>query len=62
MGLTLDLACGTGTLTLELSKKGVDIFGCDMSAEMLSVAQQKAYENDFNIMFIFQTAGKNHRL
>ncbi len=54
MGLTLDLACGTGTLTLELSKKGVDIFGCDMSAEMLSVAQQKAYENDFNIMFICQ--------
>ena len=30
MRLTLDLACGTGTLTLELCKKGIDIFGCDM--------------------------------
>ena len=53
-GLTLDLACGTGTLTLELSKRGIDIFGCDMSADMLSIAQQKAYENDQNIMFICQ--------
>jgi len=54
MGLTLDLACGTGTLTLELCKRGTDIFGCDMSFDMLSVAQQKAYENDLNIMFICQ--------
>ena len=28
-GLTLDLACGTGSLTLELSRCGVDIFGVD---------------------------------
>lgn len=54
MGLTLDLACGTGTLTLELCKKGIDIFGCDMSPDMLAVAQQKAYEADKNIMFICQ--------
>ena len=27
-GLTLDLACGTGTLTLELCMRGTDIFGC----------------------------------
>ena len=37
MGLTLDLACGTGTLTLELCKRGVDIFGCDMSVDMLTI-------------------------
>lgn len=53
-GVTLDLACGTGTLTLELCKRGVDIFGCDMSADMLSIAQQKAYEADKNILFIRQ--------
>lgn len=59
-GLTLDLACGTGTLTLELSKRGVDIFGCDMSVDMLSVAQQKAYESGFNIMFICQKMQNLH--
>lgn len=53
-GLTLDLACGTGTLTLELSKRGIDIFGCDMSSDMLCAAQQKASENDKNIIFICQ--------
>ena len=25
MGLTLDLACGTGSLTIELAKRGVDV-------------------------------------
>lgn len=54
MGLTLDLACGTGTLTLELCRRGTDIFGCDMSEDMLTIAQQKAYEEDMNIMFIKQ--------
>ena len=57
-GLTLDLACGTGTLTLKLCEKGVDIFGCDMSADMLSVAQQKADELDKSIIFIRQKMQK----
>ena len=35
-GLTLDLACGTGSLTLELYRRGVDIYGVDGSVEMLS--------------------------
>ena len=30
-GLTLDLACGTGSLTLELYRRGVDIYGVDGS-------------------------------
>ena len=54
VGLTLDLACGTGTLTLELKKRGVDIYGIDASYEMLSVAQQKAYENEQEILFLCQ--------
>ncbi len=59
-GVTLDLACGTGTLTLELSKRGVDIFGCDMSSDMLSVAQQKAFEDNISILFICQKMQNLH--
>ena len=44
MGRTLDLACGTGTLTLLLRQHGVDVFGCDGSVEMLSEAMQKSLE------------------
>ena len=53
-GETLDLACGTGSLTLELKKRGVDVFGADASYEMLTQAQQKAFENELEIMFIRQ--------
>lgn len=53
-GLTLDLACGTGSLTLELAKKGVDIFGADSSPDMLSEAQQKAAQFNKSILFICQ--------
>lgn len=53
-GLTLDLACGTGSLTLLLAEKGVDVYGVDASQEMLSIAQAKAYENGKNILFLCQ--------
>lgn len=53
-GLTLDLACGTGSLTLELARRGIDIYGVDASPEMLSVAQQKAAECEKNILFLCQ--------
>ena len=55
MGITLDLACGTGTLTVLLKKMGVDIYGIDGSAEMLSVAQEKAVNNDISgMLFLCQ--------
>ncbi|MDP6776413.1 MAG: class I SAM-dependent methyltransferase [Candidatus Latescibacteria bacterium] len=38
----LDLACGTGTLALELGRRGYDVSGADGSAAMLEVAQEKA--------------------
>lgn len=57
-GLTLDLACGTGTLTIELKKRGIDIYGIDGSYEMLSMAQQKAYENELEILFLCQKMQK----
>lgn len=54
IGLTLDLACGTGKLTLELKKLGVDVYGADASEEMLSFAFEKACENGYNILFLRQ--------
>lgn len=53
-GLTLDLACGTGSLTIELAKRKIDVYGIDGSASMLSVAQQKAAENGLPLLFLCQ--------
>lgn len=53
-GICLDLACGTGSLTVELAKRGLDIYGVDGSMEMLSFAQEKSYENGLQIMFLCQ--------
>lgn len=53
MGITLDLACGTGTLTILLKQMGVDIYGIDSSAEMLSAAQEKALENNIRGMLFY---------
>lgn len=54
MGLTLDLACGTGNLTIELAKAGVDIYGIDGSEEMLSQAMNKSAKQGLNILFLCQ--------
>ncbi len=40
-GTVLDLGCGTGSLTLEMKKRGYDMIGADRSPEMLSVARSK---------------------
>jgi ubiquinone/menaquinone biosynthesis C-methylase UbiE len=53
-GITLDLACGTGSLTVALAKRGLDVYGIDGSPAMLSVAQQKAEENGLNLLFLCQ--------
>ena len=53
-GLTLDLACGTGSLTLELYRRGVDIYGIDGSVEMLSEARTKCAEAGADILFLCQ--------
>jgi SAM-dependent methyltransferase len=38
----LDLACGTGRLLLPLLQAGIDIDGCDISADMLALCRKKA--------------------
>lgn len=40
--LVLDLACGTGSLSLELHGLGYEVIGVDASEEMLSVAASKS--------------------
>ncbi len=37
----VDLACGTGSVTVILASKGLSVLGVDMSEEMLTVAQEK---------------------
>lgn len=53
-GSTLDLACGTGSFTLELRRHGVDVFGVDGSVEMLSEAMQKCLAEGEHVLFVNQ--------
>lgn len=53
-GLTLDLACGTGSLTIELAKRGIDVYGADGSVDMLSEAMQKSMEEGLQLLFLNQ--------
>lgn len=53
-GILLDLACGTGTVSFLMSKKGYDVIGVDASEEMLSVAQEKKIHQQSDIMFLCQ--------
>ena len=45
----LDLACGTGNITLPLAKRGYEITGIDQSAEMLALARKKADDRGLHI-------------
>lgn len=42
--LVLDLACGTGKLTLLLREQGYDMTGIDISENMLAVAREECYK------------------
>ncbi|MDP5273036.1 class I SAM-dependent DNA methyltransferase [Chengkuizengella axinellae] len=41
----VDLGCGTGNITIPLAKKGLHVFGVDLSTEMLSIAAQKTEDH-----------------
>ncbi|MFJ7828870.1 class I SAM-dependent DNA methyltransferase [Peribacillus sp. NPDC046944] len=45
----LDLACGTGEITVELAQHGFDVSGVDLSDEMLMVANEKAAKQGLSI-------------
>lgn len=49
----LDLGCGTGSMTLELRRRGYDLTGLDISEEMLSVADSRMRDEGFtDVLFI----------
>lgn len=50
-GGVLELACGTGRLTLPLALDGHDVVGLDLSRSMLAAAARKAAENGVQASF-----------
>lgn len=50
----VDLACGTGNITIILKERGYDVIGIDRSEDMLFVAREKARSRGMDIPFIFQ--------
>src|SRR4051794_30882952 len=50
----LDLACGTGELSVRFAKQNLDVTGIDLSEDMLSVAQAKAEASGVKIPFFQQ--------
>ncbi|WML47455.1 class I SAM-dependent methyltransferase [Neobacillus sp. PS3-34] len=50
----LDLACGTGELSLRFAREGFQVTGVDLSTDMLSVARSKAEDAGFHLPFFEQ--------
>lgn len=50
--LLVDLACGTGSMTVEFAAMGYDVIGTDISDEMLSKAREKS---DGSILYLCQS-------
>ncbi len=48
----LDLACGEGTFSVEMAKKGYDVTGVDISDRMLKFSKEKASEENVDVEFI----------
>lgn len=54
---SLDVACGSGDMTIELLKRGCSVTGVDLSEEMLAIARQKtASANAQFPAYVFQLA------
>lgn len=50
----MDLACGTGAISIPLAREGLEVIGIDMSADMLSMAQHKGREQGVSIHWLEQ--------
>ncbi len=48
----LDIGCGTGRHTIELSKRGYKVTGIDLSERQLSIARKKAEKEKLEINFL----------
>ncbi len=53
-GILLDLACGTGSLSEEMARRGYDVIGVDSSQEMLSAALDKKFESGLPVQYLCQ--------
>ena len=53
-GILLDLACGTGSLSVLMAQKGYDVIGVDGSCEMLSLAMEKAGQTEQSVLYLCQ--------
>jgi SAM-dependent methyltransferase len=51
-GPVLELACGTGRLTLAIAAKGVEIWGLDIEATMLAQARAKAEAQGLGVEWV----------
>ena len=58
----LDLACGTGSLSVLLAKQGYGVLGADRSEDMLTVAAEKAMELEENRPFFIAQPMQRLRL
>ena len=56
----VDLACGTGSVTLLLARRGLQVTGVDMSEEMLCEASQKAQSASLRTLFVCQMLQQLH--
>jgi len=52
----LDVGCGTGRHTIELTKRGYKVTGIDLSEGQLKFAREKAKNNNLEINFLKQDA------
>jgi len=52
--MILDLGCGTGNFCIEMTKRGYEMLGIDISPDMLSRAKQKAINNGMDILYLNQ--------
>lgn len=52
--LVIDVGCGTGDLSILMSRKGYDVTGLDVSPEMLDVASRKAEKAGESILWLCQ--------
>ena len=50
--IILDLACGTGSMSVELAYMGYEVIGVDLSPEMLMAAQEKAYDRELSMYVV----------
>ncbi len=51
-GKGIDFACGSGTMTLNMRKGGLDVFGVDLSRDMLEIAKEKAMKEHIPTEFL----------